>query len=83
MTTFHARYVHKIAPKDTDVSGPHTIPDGAWSDSKTLGKALRCAKVLLPGARVRSFRVEGNKVVVFPTLPGLSTYWHAIVLTLD
>ena len=75
------RYVHKISPSNQDVKGPITIPGGAFSNSKMLGAALRRAGVLAPGAQVRSFRVEGDKVVVFPSLPGSTTYWHSIILT--
>jgi hypothetical protein len=75
------RYVHKISPSEKDVMGPVHIPGGAFADRKTLGAALRKVKVLDAGASVRSFRTEGNKVVVFPSMPGLTTYWHAIVLT--
>jgi len=75
------RYVHKISPSDRDTMGPVTIPNNAFSDSKTLGAALRRAKVLGSGAKVRSFQTEGDKVVVFPSMPGLTTYWHSIILT--
>lgn len=75
------RFVHKISPSDKDVMGPVHIPASAFSDRKTLGVALRKVKVLGAGGSIRSFRTEGDKVVVFPTMPGLTTYWHAIILT--
>jgi hypothetical protein len=75
------RYVHKISPSPKDVAGPVIIPDSAFADSKKLGAALRKAGVLAAGARVRHFRTEGDKVVVFPTMPGSTTYWHSIILT--
>jgi len=75
------RYIHKISPSDKDVGPDVVLSDGAFSNSKTLGKALREAKVLASGAIVRSFRAEGDKVIVFPILPGSTTYWHSIVLT--
>jgi len=78
---YMVRYVHKISPSDKDVMGPVTIRDGAFSNRKTLGAALRGAGVLMAGASVRNFRVEGEKVVIFPSAPGLTTYWHAIILT--
>lgn len=34
----------------------------------------------MAGARIRHFRVEGEKVVVFPSVPEMTTYWHAIIL---
>lgn len=80
--SWRVRYVHKVSPRETDVL-PHALPlpESAFADSKALGKALRGAKILMPGARVRSFRVKGDRVVVFPTMPGMTTYWHAIILT--
>ncbi len=80
MGAYHVRFVHKITPRDTDVMQA-TLPDGAFSDRKALGKALRDAKVMHKGCRVEGFRVEGNRIVVFPICPGLTTYWHSIILT--
>jgi hypothetical protein len=81
MSRYSVRYVHKVSPSDADTRDDVEIRDGAFSDRKTLGKALRDAGVMMSGCRVSQFRVEGDKVVVFPICPGLSTYWHAIVLT--
>jgi hypothetical protein len=78
---YMVRYVHKIAPRAEDVMGPVCINDNAFSNRNTLGAALRRAKVMTGGARVRDFRVEGEKTVVFPSLPGFTTYWHSIILT--
>lgn len=75
------RYVHKISPSAKDVHPDVEINADAFSNSKTLAKALRKAGVLGTGARIRNFRVEGDKVVVFPTMPGLTTYWHSVILT--
>jgi hypothetical protein len=61
--------------------GPVSIPDGAFSNRNTLGAALRKSGVMMRGARVNHFRVEGDKVIVFPSVPGLTTYWHSIILT--
>ena len=79
---YHTRYVHKIAPSDRDV-GPDVTLDGAAlantpDGRKAMGAALRSAGVLHKGERVRSHRVESDRVVVFPTMQG----WHAIILTL-
>jgi hypothetical protein len=74
-------YIHKVSPSPQDVWGPVCLNDNAFSDSKTLGAALRKAHVLIPGGQVRQFRVEGDKVVVFPSAPGMTTYWHSIILT--
>lgn len=81
MANYSVKFIHKISPSDKDVGPDVDVLDGAFSNSRTLGRALRDLRVLLKGARVASFRVEGDKVVVFPRLPGLSTYWHAVVLT--
>jgi hypothetical protein len=80
MPKYHVRFVHKIAPRDYDVSECE-LPDGAFADRNTLAKTLRACRVLCKGARVREMRVEGDKIVVFPTVPGLTTYWHAVILT--
>lgn len=87
---YDVRFVHRVAPRDYDRMTV-TIPDGAFSDKKTLGRALRQAKPVSPpgsggfrqptvlgkGQQVRSFRVEGDKVTVFPSY-GI---WHAIIIT--
>ena len=79
---YMVRYVHKISPSDKDVAGPIHLGAGDLKDKKALGVALRKAHILMQGGSVRSFRIEGGgKVVAFPSVPGLTTYWHAIVLT--
>lgn len=80
MQRFSVRYVHKVAPRPGDQHPDIYLAGGCFSDSKTLGKALRNSGVLMVGARVMSFRVEGSKVVVFPKVPGLTTYWHSVIL---
>jgi hypothetical protein len=73
---FLVRYVHKIAPRDSDVSVAE-IPNGAWSNRNLLAKALRDARILPSGGRLREFRVEGEKVIAFP----MASIWRAFVLT--
>lgn len=80
MNRYSVRYVHPIQPSDADVGHDVELEDGALSDRKRLGAALRALGVLIPGARVVSFRVEGAKVVVFPRVPVMTTYWHSIIL---
>lgn len=76
------RYVHKISPSDKDVAGPIHLSAGDLASKKTLGAALRKQRILMNGASIRSFRTEaGGKIVTFPSMPGMTTYWHAIVLT--
>jgi hypothetical protein len=74
---YDVRFVHKISPSAKDVSEPIEVSGGAFSDSKTLAAALRKAKVLGAGERLRAFRVEGDRVVAFPD----RGIWHSIVLT--
>jgi hypothetical protein len=79
---YMVRYVHKISPSDKDVAGPIHLAASALENKKALGAALRASKTLMQGASVRSFRVESaGKVVVFPSAPGLTTYWYSIILT--
>jgi hypothetical protein len=75
------QYVHKISPRASDKMGPVEIPDSAFSNRNTLGAALRKVGVLMSGARINSFRVQGIKVVAFPSAPGLTTYWYSIIIT--
>lgn len=77
------RYVHKISPSAKDVGPDVRISPNAWSNKNTLAKELRKKGVLDSGARIRTFRVEGDKVVVFPTMPGSTTYWHSVILTCE
>ena len=80
-TEYAVRFVHKISPSDKDVAPSVELPGGAFADRNALGRVLRQAGVLIPGARVREFRVTGGEVAIFPTCPGLTTYWHCVVLT--
>lgn len=79
---YHVRYVHKISPRDSDV-GRVALPDSAFSNKNTLASAMRKAGILIKGGYLRSFRTEGNRVVTFPVCPGLTTYWHSIILTAE
>lgn len=76
MATYRVRFVHKIAPRDTDTARAE-LPDGAFSDRNTLGAALRGAGLLGKGERVGSFRSEGERIVAFP----IGSVWHSIILT--
>ncbi len=80
MARYSVRYVHKVAPLASDTRPDIELPDGAFSDRKALGKALRAAGALMPGARIESFRTVGALVHAFPVAPGLTTYWHCIIL---
>jgi hypothetical protein len=79
---YQSRYIHKISPSPND-KGPVVILSDKDLASKTaLGKALRKAGVLMSGGQVRQFRKEGDKVVAFPSVPGMTTYWHSIIMEL-
>lgn len=81
MAKYSVRFVHKVSASSRDVHDRDIeLPDEALSDRTALAKALRAERVLLSGARVREFRRAGGKVSVFPTLPGFTTYWHAVIL---
>lgn len=81
MKRYSVRYVHAISPSDRDVGPEVRLTDADAVDRKSLAAALRARGTMLPGARIRSYRVEDGKVVVFPSMPGMTTYWHSIVLT--
>lgn len=79
---YSVRFVHPISPSDRDVGEDVLLDDKAFSDRKVLGAELRRRGVMEAFGRVREFRVEGDRVVVFPKVPGYST-WHSIVLTVQ
>lgn len=79
---YSTRFVHKIAPSEKDVGDNVSLDTRDLADRKTIGAALRKVRILIKGGSVREYRVERDgRIVVFPTCPGLSTYWHAIVLS--
>lgn len=79
---YNVRFVHKIAPSDKDTGSRISLSEMALTDRKTLGAALRKAKVLIKGGAIQQWRIEtGGRVVVFPSAPGMTTYWHSIILS--
>lgn len=75
---YETRYVHKISPNEKDV-GPTVDIDPAALTSKTkLGAALRIAKVLSRGDSIDTFRIENDRIIVFPK----ASIWHSIILHL-
>jgi hypothetical protein len=87
MARYQLRFVHKISPNPKDLAIAE-IPDDAFADRKTLGAALRAAEIdapfypgmiraLMSGERIRTFRVEGEMTIVFPS----GGVWHSIVIT--
>lgn len=72
---YNVRMVHKIAPRDTD-RATVSMPESAFSDTKSMGAALRKAGLLVSGQRVREMRAEGNRVIVFPE----ASTWHSFII---
>jgi hypothetical protein len=81
MGTYSVRFVHKITPLPTDVGPDVSLPPLPLENKRELGRILRDADVLAPGVRVQDVRSDGQGVVLFPTVPGLTTYWHSVILT--
>lgn len=83
MLTYRVRYMHKIAQKPDDYGPDLLLPAEAFADKKTLGKALRDGRAMLPGASIVDFRTEQGcagspfRIVAFPNARG---HWHAIIL---
>jgi hypothetical protein len=84
---YSVRYVHKIAPSPKDVGhniemlGQDLADRVRDRDLTGLAAILRNMEVMISGCRIREARVEDGKIIVFPVCPGLSTYWHSIILT--
>lgn len=82
MRLYNVRYVHKISPKPSDTAGHIFLEGKDLKDRSALGRKLRSLKILGSGGRIENYRVEKDgKVIAFPSMPGLTTYWHSIVLT--
>jgi hypothetical protein len=79
---YTSEFVHKVSNKGGYVKGnPVALGYEELHDKAKLNKALILARIQSEGARIRDFRIEANgRIVVFPTMPGMSTYWHAIRL---
>jgi hypothetical protein len=80
--SYSVSFVHKIASLPTDVGPDVSLPPLPLENKRELGRILRDAGVLAPGARVQDVRSDGDRVMIFPTLPGVTTYWHSVILTL-
>jgi hypothetical protein len=82
------RFTHQIAPRDTDTAPDVSLPLRAFDNNRTLAAALRDVGILPAGGSVREYRYEGTgegretcTYLVFPHVPGMTTFWHCIVLT--
>lgn len=79
--SYSVRYVHKVSSRSTDTGPDVVLGPSDLVDKNALGAALRRQGALISGGRVREFRVEGNgRVVAFPIVPHLTTYWHSIIM---
>jgi len=81
---YSVRYVHKIASWASPSFGgidDIELSEEDLASRRALGGALREAGVLISGAQVRDMRRERDRVSVFPSLPGSTTYWHAVILS--
>jgi hypothetical protein len=75
---YETHYVHKIAPKDTDVGNPVDLSPTDLESKGKLAAALRKARVLSSGDKINSYRIETDRIVVFPQ----ASIWHSIILHL-
>jgi hypothetical protein len=76
MALYEVTFTHRISQHPQDkVPRGYQIPDGAFSDKASLGKALRECGIIAKGTRLNSFRVEGDKVLAFP-----ARGWHCVTL---
>ena len=73
---YETRYVHKISPNEKDVGNPVDLSPTDLASKPKLAAALRRAHIL-EGA-IDDFRIEKNRVVVFPE----ASIWHSIILHL-
>jgi hypothetical protein len=73
---YETRYVHKISPNEKDVGNPVDLSPTDLESKTKLAAALRRARIL-EGA-IDDFRIEKNRVVVFPK----ASIWHSIILHL-
>jgi hypothetical protein len=75
---YETRYVHKISPKDTDVGNPVDLSPKDLESKSALAAALRKSRILPAGGKINSFRIEQDRILVFPQ----ASIWHSIILHL-
>jgi len=81
---YTSEFVHKVSNPGGKYDKGNSVALGydELHDKSKLNKALLLARIQNEGARIRDFRIEANgRVVIFPTMPGMTTYHHAIILT--
>lgn len=78
--TYRIRFVHKIAPKANEYHDL-TVTIGADDTIKEICAKLRTVGALLKGQRIREWRKEADRIVVFPMAwRRITTVWHSIIL---
>jgi len=73
---YETRYVHKISPSEKDIGNPVDLSPTDLTSKTSLAATLRRARVLPAGGAIQSFRVENERIVVFPQ----ASVWHSIIL---
>lgn len=82
MARYQVSAIHKISnPNGPTQFGEVTINDNAFSNKKTLGAAMHKVRALGTGESIDTYRVVGNKTIVFPSNRGGRSIWHSITLT--
>jgi hypothetical protein len=80
---YKTRFIHKISPSEKDVGPDVELSPLDLQDRRKLGAVLRRARVLQAGQSIADYRIETNKIVVFPKeTAGSTTGWWSIILTL-
>lgn len=73
------RFVHKVSPSDSDTHPPVALERGVFEDRKALAAALRDLDILPAKGTITECRYEDGRYLVFPQVPGMTTFWHCIV----
>lgn len=77
MRLYTVRFTHKIAPSGNDARKDVGIRDGAFASRLLLAAELRKLGVLCKGESLWEMRIEGDKVLAFPTRRSI---WHCITI---
>lgn len=77
MRLYTVRFTHKIAPSDADKREGVAIRDGAFGGRLVLAAELRKLGILGKGESLWEMRIEGDKVLAFPTRRSI---WHCITI---
>ena len=78
MPHYLVQYIHKISPSDKDTAGPIELSLKDLENRAALGAALRRQRIMHTGDKIKDFRIENDRVVVFPQ----KSIWHSIIMHL-